>query len=349
LFAVCKLARFAALTALMLAACSNSQKDAARKTEVTTGLKRMLIEQLDAWHLATRKLQDAAPEPSGRGWDPQQDRDAIAAMRAAWAEGRHAYELIEGAIAPMFPESDVATDARYEDHLLLVGGNGDPNPFDGEGVVGMHGIERILWADVMPVEVLDHEKNLPGYRPAAMPATEAEAAAFKRQLVGRLVADIETIRNELRPLDLDLAFAYRGLVDLVREQIEKVDKTSSGEEESRYAQATLRDLRANLQGCQNAWALFKPWLLDRSAGAELQAKITAGFTRLKELYDAHPGDAMPRPPASWSALEPTPADLRSPFGKLYAGVKRDCDEKVPGSLLFDLREAGRLLGLPEVF
>jgi iron uptake system component EfeO len=83
-------------------------------------------------------------------------------MRAAWHRGRTAYELIEGAIAPLFPESDTATDARYDDYLAHLGADGDADAFDAPGVIGMHALERISWADQIPAEVSSFERGLSG-------------------------------------------------------------------------------------------------------------------------------------------------------------------------------------------
>ncbi len=159
--------------------------------------------------------------------------------------------------------------------------------------------------------------------------------------------DIEALRAGLAPLELDLAFAYRGLVDLVAEQVEKVDKTASGEEESRYAQATMRDLRANLQGCRDVYAIFRPWILSKRRGAEHDARVQAAFGRLVAAYADVPGDAMPAPPPTWSGAAPRPADLDTPFGRLFAVVKQECDARAEGSLHHELAQVARLLELPE--
>ena len=53
---------------------------------------------------------------------------------------------------------------------------------------------------------------------------------------------------------LDVTQAFGGLVDLMNEQQEKVNKASSGEEESRYSQRTMDDLRENLLGTTNIYA-----------------------------------------------------------------------------------------------
>jgi iron uptake system component EfeO len=285
---------------------------------------------------------------SGRGWDATHDAAALGEMRMHWQRARAAYERIEGAIAPLFPESDAATDARYDDFLASLGPDGDPEPFDGEGVIGMHAIERILWVEDVPVVVAEFERGLPGHRAAAYPRTEAEARAFKEQLAARMVRDVEALRSQLVPLTLDVAFVLRGLLDLAAEQFEKVDRAATGQEESRYAQTTLDDLRDNRRGCYDAYRLFRPWLLSRPRGAEVDRRVLAAFERLDRAYDAIPGHAIPRPPANMSRLEPTEAHLQTPFGRLFTTVRRESDDAVPGSLRASLREVSEVLALPSV-
>lgn len=330
----------------LLGACNASgQKDAARRAEVVTALKQHLTASVTAWVAASHALQAAAPDGLA-GWNVQTDAAAIAAMKKEWKNGRRAYELVEGAMAPLFPESDVATDSRYEDFLVREGSVADKYSFDGEGVVGMHAIERILWADTIPEAVVAYESALPGYTKAAFPTTAAEAADFKNKLVARLVKDTENLQAQLASIAPDIAFVYRGLLDLVREQVEKVDKTASGEEESRYAQSTLADLRSNLDGCEQAYAILRPWLREKSEGPAVDARITAAFAELRTLYGTE--TAMPSPPDQWSSLDPTPAALATPFGKLFASTKHAADEKAPGSLVAQLRIAAKTLGLPEM-
>ena len=45
----------------------------------------------------------------------------------------------------------------------------DLDLFDGQGVTGVHAIERILWADQTRAEVIDFEKPIKGYKAAAFP------------------------------------------------------------------------------------------------------------------------------------------------------------------------------------
>lgn len=330
---------------LFVTGCGKVDEEAQR-ARVEKEMKQWLVSKIRDFRLAAQDLQTAAPVTPGRGWDAQEDARAIAAMKDAWGRAREAYELVEGAVAPLFPESDTATDARYDDFLTTLGAAGDPKPFDAEGIVGVHAIERILWADSIPTETLEFEKGLPGFRPAAFPATEAEARDFKEKLCAKLVSDIASLEQQLAPVELDIAFAFRGLIDLTNEQLEKVDRASTGREESRYAQSTLRDLRANREGCLAAYKLFQPWLLSRG-GSELDQQVLASFERLKSSYDALPGAAIPRPPQGWSSLEPNPAHVATPFGRLFQVVKRETDDSQQGSLSTSLMSVADTLGLPK--
>jgi iron uptake system component EfeO len=309
-------------------------------------LAALLRREVDVWLSASLALESAAPEPRDDGWS-ELERPAIEAMKRHWGAGRDAYEHIEGAIAPLFPESDTATDARYDDFLMRIGDGGDADPFDAQGVIGMHAIERVLWSDAIPPEVVRFEQVLPGYRAAAFPRSKDEASAFRQQLVARLVTDIGALRAQLASVELDLAFAFRGLIDLATEQAEKVDRAATGQEESRYAQATMRDLRANHRGCRDAYELFRPWLMTKPDGAARDAAVLGAFERLQSVYSAVPGDAIPRPPRTWSSLDPEPNDVTTEFGKLFVAVRDETDARREGSLHHGLLAAARTLGMPE--
>lgn len=328
----------------LLAACGKA--DDTQRARIELGMKRELEARVFDFQDAAEELERAAPVPADRGWNSRQDAADVAAMKAAWTRARVAYELVEGALAPLFPQSDLATDARYDDALASLGGDGDPYLFDAEGVTGMHAIERILWADSAPADVLAFEKRLPGYRPAAEPSNQAEARAFKEQLARKLVTDVVSLEAQLAPIELDIAFVFRGLMDLTREQLEKVDRAATGREESRYAQTTLRDLRANRQGCLAAYQLFQPWLRARDLRA-LDSKVLAGFERMRVAYDALPGDALPRPPTGWSSLEPRPEHATTPFGKLFLLVRHETDDADPTSLSGSLMAVADALALPK--
>ena len=304
------------------------------------------------WKKAATDLQSHAPVTSGRGWDATLDAKAISDMKDDWKRVRVAYEHIEGAIAPLFPETDFATDARYDDFLTDLKGKGDDNPFDGDGVTGQHAIERILYADNVPSYVVTFESKLPGYNPARFPTSETEASDFKNKLCARLITDIAGLEQDWQPAKIDLAGAYQGLVALMNEQGEKVNKAATQEEESRYAQRTLADLRANLDGTVKIYDLFQPWIVSKSAshpetsGSTADKNIQAGFVSLRGVYGSTPGDAIPQPPPGWSSIKPTPEDLASPFGQLFSAVQAAVDPERDGSIVQQMNHAAALLGFP---
>src|SRR5262249_50106938 len=144
----------AALAATAFAACASDKTDAQFRAELVTEMHDSIGADIAALAQAARDLQAAAPTPTGRGWDKTQDAAALTAMRDAWRRTRIAYEHFEGATAPIFPDLDASLDARYDDFLSMLGDKGDPDPFDDHGVIGMHAIERILWADSIPTAVV---------------------------------------------------------------------------------------------------------------------------------------------------------------------------------------------------
>jgi iron uptake system component EfeO len=324
------------------------QTDAEWRADVTTKMHGTLAAEIDTLVGAAQAIARAAP---AHAWNAEADREAIASMRASWVEARVAYEHVEGALAPLFPEIDAAIDARYEDFLDELGGKGDGDPFDGQGVTGMHAIERILWAPEIPGYVKDHEEKelaSKGYRPAAFPATDDEAARFKTQLVQRLVDDASRLRDQWKPQKIDVAGAFTGLIALMNEQLEKVNKASSSEEESRYSQRTMADIRANLDGTKTIYALFQPWL--RTKSSEADARVVAGFDRLRVAYDAVKGEAIPRPPATWKAEEPddnTADDRGSDFGKLFFSVRDAVDVRKSESVIAAMNGGAEKMGLAE--
>ena len=331
---------------IWLAGCSGEPSDEERAKDVAESAQTVIGQELEAWHAAAVEMMEASPTPSGRGWDAAKDADALAKMRAAWVKTRTTYEHIEGAVAPLFPDIDASTDARYEAFLVKLGNQADPDLFDGEGVTGMHAIERILFSDTTPAAVVTFEKGLPGYSPAAFPATEGEALSMKTKLCAKLVADIESMQEAWSSAAIDLPGAFDGLISLMNEQHEKVNKAATGEEESRYSQKTLADLRANLVGTRQIYALFQPWIASKDGGAEVDAGIQAGFDSLDKAYSATSGDSIPAPPATWSSANPSDGDLKTPFGQLYTTVSAAVDPKRDGSIVDEMNTAAALIGFP---
>jgi len=325
------------LSFFVLMACGRSAQEAA-----LLDTKQYIQTNLEALHDASKALCAAAPDGP---WDATQSRAAIDAMKGHWKRARVAYERVEGAIAVLFPELDVSVDERYDGFLETAG---DAYLFDADGVTGMHAIERILWADAIGDEVRAFEEGLGSkYVPAAFPSTAREAEDFKTKLCARLVADTKTMRDDFAPLALDTPAAFRGVIGSMEEQLEKTSFAATGEEESRYARHTLADMRANLEGARATYEAFRPWLLEKGQSA-LDENIRAGFGRLQAGYDAVPGDALPRPPATWSSLNPSDADKQTPFGKLFLLVQTEVDGTREGTLVNGLNKAAEALGIPRL-
>src|SRR3954453_23889112 len=110
---------------LVVAACAD-KSDADYKAEVTSSMHASIAADLADLTQAARDLQAAAPT---HVWA---DSDVVA-MRAAWKRTRIAYEHVEGATAPIFPNLDGSMDARYDDFLVE---GADDNLFDGAGATG---------------------------------------------------------------------------------------------------------------------------------------------------------------------------------------------------------------------
>jgi iron uptake system component EfeO len=330
-------------------------------------MRTSFITDLTNLETFSQMLQTAAPTPAGRGWDATMDATAIAAMKTAWTGCRTAYEHIEGATAPIFPDIDATIDSRYDDFLAALP-NGDSYLFDDMGVTGMHAVERILYADVTPARVVSYESTLTGYVAAAFPGTAQEASDFKTLLVQKQIADAKTLHDGWEAAQsYDLGAAFQGLVSLMNEQQEKVDKASTNQEESRYSQTTMADIRNNLAGTERVYLLFQPWIQSKAAatldggatgdagadagapqaGNAIDATIEAGFAKLQALYDSVTGDAIPQPPTTWSSENPTPTDQATPFGMLYEGVHQAVDPNQPGSVVAEMNAAAVLLGFPQ--
>lgn len=339
----CVAALVASYFALATTGCDDDgPSDAEFETSVVAAMHDSIATDLADIATHTRALQAAAPM---HAWNATTDAQAIEAMRAAWKRARIAYEHVEGATAPIFPDFDASLDARYDDYLSDLGPAGDPTPFDASGVTGMHGIERILYAPTIRPEVIAFEITLPGYRAAAYPATDAEAMAFKTQLVQRLIDDAEELHAQWQPAAIDIGAAFQGLVGLMNEQREKVNLAATGEEESRYANVTLFDLRNNLAGTRQVYGVFRAWVAAKN-GEAADASIEAHLDTLEALY-AGTSDALPEVPADWSSDMPTAANLATPFGRVWNTVHDEVDPNRPGSIVASMNEVAKLLGFPE--
>ena len=86
--------------------------------QVAMAMVSSLNTDLQALVDATTALQAAAPDApwtDGVANDSATDKAAWTAMTTAWINARHAYEHVEGATAPIYPNIDLSIDGRVED------------------------------------------------------------------------------------------------------------------------------------------------------------------------------------------------------------------------------------------
>lgn len=326
-------------------ACSNEPADDQTPEQRSTlAVKAYLQSELDKLADAASRLQAAAPAPDDDGWSVASDRAAVEKMRSIWGETRDRYEHVEGAIAELFQTLDVSTDERYDAYIEEMGP--DDDLFDDQIVTGMHGIERILWADSHPAHVIEFEAALMGYQAATFPSNRTQAEGFKQKLAARLTKDTETMRDDFasKGLALDPELAFGGVVGSMQEQFEKVNLAATAGDESRYAQRTLDDMRANLEGGREIYRAFGGWVTETS-GAKVNADIEAGFERIAKAYDAIEGAAIPEVPNGFDGLEPSKSHLETPYGQLWQLLTDEGDARRDGSLVHAMVTAGQAMGI----
>lgn len=328
--------RRAWIALLLLNACGASEASPSPSERAVLDVKRYVDGRVEALHAACEALCGAAPEPDADGWSVDRDRAAVETMRARWRVARREYERVEGAIAILFPDLDQSVDGRYE-HVVEL--RRDEVLFDGQGFVGMHAIERILWSDRPSPAVEAFERALPGYLAPRTPASADEARQFRDGLCARLVRDVASMRSQLAPLALDAPTAWRGIQGSIEEQSEKVRLAATGQDESRYAEHTLADMRANLEGGRAVLTAYAPMLGERATA------LGARLDELERAYAALPGDALPPVPDAFDPDAPSNEHLATPYGRLFTLLARASDPEQPGSLAHELQRAGLAMGI----
>ena len=133
----------------------------------------------------------------------------------------------------------------------------------------------------------------------------------------------------------------------MNEQVEKAIKAAGGEEESRYAQYTLADMRNNVAAGVETFDAFKPWLLTTTNGAALASQIQSGFQKIQDKYNSIQGDALPPVPGSWS-MTPTAEDRATPFGQLFTLLEDESNPDTDGSLVNTMNKSADELKIPRL-
>lgn len=162
---------------------------------------------------------------------------------------RMAYERSEP-IAESFGESDVKIDYRLVDYM-------DENKSE-DGWSGFHRIERIMWQD----------------------NTTDGTATYADQLVN----DIKELKAKIATIKVTPDIMLTGAVDLLNEV---ATQKITGEEEV-FSHTDLYDFRANIQGAEKIFELFKP--LIEKKDAKLVKTLETEFKNVNGLLDKHMTD-----------------------------------------------------------
>lgn len=163
---------------------------------------------------------------------------------------RMSYERSEP-IAESFGESDVKIDFRLVDYV-------DENKSE-EGWSGFHRIERILW-----------EEN-------TTEGTEKYAE--------QLVKDIKELKAKIATVEVTPDLMLTGAVDLLNEV---ATQKITGEEEV-FSHTDLYDFRANIEGAEKIFELFKPLIQDKDE--KLVKTLELEFKNVNSLLDKHMTDS----------------------------------------------------------
>jgi len=198
---------------------------------------------------------------------------------------------------------------------------------------------RIIYARTRPDFIKSRESDL-HYTPAAWPATDAEAADFKNKLCRQDRGDAQTLSRSNGPEKTDIAEApSTGLVALIEtSKEEKVNNASL----SRRIRATPSGpwpiCADNLNGDEEGpTALFQrlafPAIEQGSPRtASRRRKDLAGFQSRQHPRHGQDRSRVPearhsQPPASWSAENPSAADLAT---QLWPALQRACSPRGQG-------------------
>lgn len=164
---------------------------------------------------------------------------------------RMSYERSEP-IAESFGESDVKIDFRLADYL-------DENKTE-EGWSGFHCIEKIMW--------------------------EQNTTAGTESYVDQLVNDIKELKAKVATVKVTPDIMLTGAVDLLNEV---ATSKITGEEEI-YSHTDLYDFRANIEGAEKIFELFKP--LIEAKDKKLVSSLEKEFKNVNGLLDKHMTDAQ---------------------------------------------------------
>ncbi|EHJ52831.1 iron uptake system protein EfeO [Streptococcus macacae] len=248
-----KLYTLLALSFLLLTACSASKS---KQTSTSSGGKTSLSS-------GEKKELKAITEKYRRFVEGQiekllTDTEAFAKLlnEGNIAEAKKRYPLIRMTyersepIAESFGELDVKIDYRLVDYVDEKGSE--------NGWTGFHRIERFLWKD------------------NTTKGTEKYAS--------QLVNDIKELKAKVQTVKVTPDLMTTGAVDLLNEV---ATSKITGEEEV-FSHTDLYDFRANIEGAEKIFELFKPVLQKKNA--KLVSNLTQHFKTVNGLLDKYMTD-----------------------------------------------------------
>ena len=162
---------------------------------------------------------------------------------------RMAYERSEP-IAESFGELDVNIDFRLADYL-------EENKTE-EGWRGFHRIEKIMW--------------------------EQNTTKGTEQYADQLVKDIKELKAKVATVEVTPDLMVTGAVDLLNEV---ATQKITGEEEI-YSHTDLYDFKANIEGAEEIFKIFKP--LIEKKDSKLAKDLTEKFATINSLLDKYKTD-----------------------------------------------------------
>ncbi|MBP2619894.1 iron uptake system protein EfeO [Streptococcus panodentis] len=163
---------------------------------------------------------------------------------------RMTYERSEP-IAESFGESDVKIDYRLVDYV-------DENKTE-EGWSGFHRIEKIMW--------------------------EQNTTQGTEKYADQLVDDIKELKAKIATVEVTPDIMLTGAVDLLNEV---ATSKITGEEEV-FSHTDLYDFRANIEGAEKIFELFKPLIKDKDE--KLVKTLEEEFKNVNSLLDKHMTDS----------------------------------------------------------
>ena len=162
---------------------------------------------------------------------------------------RMAYERSEP-IAESFGELDVNIDFRLADYL-------EENKTE-EGWRGFHRIEKIMW--------------------------EQNTTKGTEEYADQLVKDIKELKAKVATVEVTPDLMVTGAVDLLNEV---ATQKITGEEEI-YSHTDLYDFKANIEGAEEIFKIFKP--LIEKKDSKLASDLTEKFATINSLLDKYKTD-----------------------------------------------------------